>query len=157
MFIFIAFWFGRFRPPGLLFSFMPVCLLTFFVCFFILFHSCCSHARVFGKARLHEFHISHSYIEWCLLFFRQCNYKCTMCIRSEKLELVKHSQTWTTKLNLLWIALFRHWGTRSLSLVSELRSVVQRPKLKENGSTFFVYSKYFVINRSVFQNVNIFI
>ena len=24
-------------------------LLTFFVCFFVLFRSCCSHARVFGK------------------------------------------------------------------------------------------------------------
>ena len=23
-------------------------------------------------------------------FFRQCNYKCTMCIRSEKLKIVKH-------------------------------------------------------------------
>ena len=29
-------------------------LLAFFVCFFILFHSCCSHARVFGKTIVHE-------------------------------------------------------------------------------------------------------
>ena len=34
-------------------------LLTFFVCFFILFHSCCSSAHVFGKTLLHEFHISY--------------------------------------------------------------------------------------------------
>ena len=33
-------------------------LLTFFVCIFVLFHSCCSHARVFGKTLLHEFPIS---------------------------------------------------------------------------------------------------
>ena len=31
-----------------------VSLLTIFVCFFILFHSCCSHARVFGKTFVHE-------------------------------------------------------------------------------------------------------
>ena len=30
-------------------------LLIFFVCFFILFHSCFSHSRVFGKTLLHEF------------------------------------------------------------------------------------------------------
>ena len=39
-------------------------LLTFFVCFCLLFHSCCSHARVFGKTLLHEFHISYSHTEW---------------------------------------------------------------------------------------------
>ena len=44
-------------------------LLTFLVCFIILFHSCCSHARVFGKTLLHEFHISYSHIEWYLFFF----------------------------------------------------------------------------------------
>ena len=29
--------------------------LTSFVCFCILFHFCCSHARVFGKILVHEF------------------------------------------------------------------------------------------------------
>ena len=43
-------------------------LLTFFVCFFILFHSCCSHARLFGKKNLHEFPISYSQTEWYLPF-----------------------------------------------------------------------------------------
>ena len=43
-------------------------LLTFFVCFFVLFHSCCSHARVFWKTLLHKFHISYSHTE-CDLFF----------------------------------------------------------------------------------------
>ena len=43
-------------------------LLTFFVCFFILFHSCCSHARVFGKTLAHKFPLSYSHTEWYLLF-----------------------------------------------------------------------------------------
>ena len=119
LFIIIVFWLGCDRPSGLLFfragfaSFHThVTLLTFFVCFFILFHSCCSHARVFGKTLVHEFPISYSPTEWyllffalwrqwiilngallnksCYYFFRRCNYKCTMCIRSEKLEIVVH-------------------------------------------------------------------
>ena len=43
-------------------------LLTFFVCFFILFHSCCSQARVFGKTLLDEFHIQYIHTEWYLFF-----------------------------------------------------------------------------------------
>ena len=34
-------------------SFHTHASLTFFVCFFILFHSCCSHARVFEKTHAH--------------------------------------------------------------------------------------------------------
>ena len=49
-------------------------LLTLF-CFFILFHSCCSHARVFRKTLLHEFPIYYRHTEWYFLFFRQCSYK----------------------------------------------------------------------------------
>ena len=50
----IVFWSGCDRPPGFFFlarfiSFNThVSLLTFFVCFFILFHSCWSHAWAFG-------------------------------------------------------------------------------------------------------------
>ena len=44
-------------------------LLTFFVSFFILFHSCGSHARVFGKTLLHKFLIFYSRTEYYLLFF----------------------------------------------------------------------------------------
>ena len=62
LFIIIVFWLGCDRPSGLLFfrarfaSFHThASLLVFFVCFFILFHSCCSHARVFGKTLVHEF------------------------------------------------------------------------------------------------------
>ena len=56
----------------------------------LLFLYCWSHARVFGKTLVHEFLISYSHIELSLLFSRQCNYKCTMCMRREKLEIVKH-------------------------------------------------------------------
>ena len=62
-------------------------LLTFF-CYFVLFHSCGSHARVFGKTLVHEFPIAFSHAERYLVFFIQCNYKCTMCIRSEKVEIL---------------------------------------------------------------------
>ena len=55
-------WLGYDRPSGcLLFhacfaSFHThASLPTFFVCFFVLFRSCCSHARVFGKTLVHEF------------------------------------------------------------------------------------------------------
>ena len=43
-------------------------LLTSFVCFFILFHSCCSHARVFEKTLVHELPIFFNHSEWYLLF-----------------------------------------------------------------------------------------
>ena len=39
-----------------------------FVSFFVLFHSCCSHAQVFGKTLVHEFLISYSHTEWHLFF-----------------------------------------------------------------------------------------
>ena len=62
LFIIIVFWLGCDSPSELLFfrarfaSFHThASLLVFFVCFFILFHSCCSHARVFGKTLVHEF------------------------------------------------------------------------------------------------------
>ena len=71
MFIIIVFWFDNDRESGLLFfctSFTfhtNVSLLSF--CFFNLFHSCCSHERLFGKTRMHEFYISCSCSDWCLL------------------------------------------------------------------------------------------
>ena len=40
------------------------------MCFFVLFHYCCSHARVLGKTLVHEFPISYSHAEWYLLFSR---------------------------------------------------------------------------------------
>ena len=39
-------------------------LLTFFDCFFILFHSCSTHAQVFVKILVHEFPISCRHTEW---------------------------------------------------------------------------------------------
>ena len=42
-------------------------LLTFFLCFIVLFQSCCSHAQVFGKTLVHEFPISYSHTKWNLL------------------------------------------------------------------------------------------
>ena len=45
-------------------------LLTAFVCFFILFYSCCSHVRLFGKTPVHEFHSSYSHTDWHFFFKR---------------------------------------------------------------------------------------
>ena len=77
MFIFIIlFSFGCDGKSGHLFfrarftSFHHAFLLSVFVCFFILFHSCCSHARVFGKTLAHEFPIFYSHTKWYLLFSR---------------------------------------------------------------------------------------
>ena len=72
MFI-IVFWFGSDRLAAILF-FVPLyffpygSLLTFIVCFLILFHSYYSRARVFGKTLVREFPISYSHTEWYLLF-----------------------------------------------------------------------------------------
>ena len=52
-FIIIVLSLGSDRPSGFFFS--TASLLTFFVCFFNLFHSCCSHARVFGQTLVHDF------------------------------------------------------------------------------------------------------
>ena len=48
-------------------------LITFFVCFFVLFRSCCSHVRVEGKTFVHELPISYSHTEWYIssLFARR--------------------------------------------------------------------------------------
>ena len=43
-------------------------LPTFKICFFILFHSCCSHAWVFAKPLVHEFPISYSHTELYFIF-----------------------------------------------------------------------------------------
>ena len=53
-------WLGNDRPSGLFFctrftSFNTHAFLLTFICFFVLFHCCCSHARVFGKTLLREF------------------------------------------------------------------------------------------------------
>ena len=75
IFIIIVFRVGCDRSSGLIFFrarfaafHTHASLLTFFICFFILFRSYCSHARVFGKALVHEFPIFCSHTEQYLLF-----------------------------------------------------------------------------------------
>ena len=79
IFIIIVFWLGCDRPSELFFrarfiSFLNplflslIPLLSFFAFFCILFHSCCSHAQVFGKILVPEFLTSYSHTEWYLLF-----------------------------------------------------------------------------------------
>ena len=81
MFIIIVFWLGRDSPPSffrnLFTSFLTLLLsslLTFFVCFCILFNSCCSHARVFGKTLVHQFLISYSHTECFFLLLFLCSF-----------------------------------------------------------------------------------
>ena len=79
MFIIILFWLGSEDVWASFFlarfaSFHShASLLTFFVCLLVLFHSCCSHARVFVKTFVHEFPISYSHTESYLLFSRNRN------------------------------------------------------------------------------------
>ena len=79
-------WTSFFRAPFISFH-THASLLTVFVCFFILFHFCCSHAPVFGKRLVHELPISYSHTERYLLF-SECNCTCTMFIRA-KIEMLK--------------------------------------------------------------------
>ena len=64
-------WLGRrdffFFVTALLLS-IHSSLITYVICFFILFHSCCSHAWVFEKTLVHEFLIFYSHTEWYLRF-----------------------------------------------------------------------------------------
>ena len=53
--------------PALLFFHTHASLIVF-VCPSVLFQSCCSHARVFGKTLLHEFPISYSRTLWHFIF-----------------------------------------------------------------------------------------
>ena len=41
-------------------------LLILFLCFYVLFHSCCSDAQVFGKTLVNEFHILYIHAGWYL-------------------------------------------------------------------------------------------
>ena len=101
--IIIVFWFGTDRPSAVLFlnahfTFFHshASLLTFILpsssVSFVLFHSCCYDARVFWKTLVHQFHISYSHTEGHNFLFRQCNYKCIMCVRSEKGEILNTSK-----------------------------------------------------------------
>ena len=68
MFINIVYLCGSDRPFGLLYIvpavFLPISsLLAFFVCLFVLFHSSCSHARVFGKTLAHDFVTSYRHTD----------------------------------------------------------------------------------------------
>ena len=42
-------------------------LFTFFLCFYVLFHSCSSHAQVLGETLVHELIISYSYTKCNLI------------------------------------------------------------------------------------------
>ena len=68
MFIIIVFRLGLFRPLDFFFlrAHFTSILAPFSELFFVFFHSCCSHAREFGKT-LHEF-ISYSHTEWDIHF-----------------------------------------------------------------------------------------
>ena len=57
---------GTFFMLSVLFS---IFTLAFFYVF-VLFYSCCSHVKVFGRTLVHEFHIFYSHTEW---YVRQNN------------------------------------------------------------------------------------
>ena len=72
LFIIIIFWLGSDRLSGLLscpLYFSPYSRLSSYrlPLSIVLFQSCCSHARVFGKTLVHEFPIFYSHTEWYFL------------------------------------------------------------------------------------------
>ena len=77
--IIFAYWLGSDRLSELLVFFVPASLLFLCLMLFLLFPC----ASVWENTRARVSH-SYSHTEWYFLFFRQCNYKCTMCSRSEK-------------------------------------------------------------------------
>ena len=90
------------------FSFVPTLLLSIlsplfipFSSVFFLFHSY-PMRECLGKHSCMSFSFPMAILNGTC-FFRQCNYKYTVGIQSEKPELVKHQITWTFKLNLLFV------------------------------------------------------
>ena len=67
-------------------------LLPFF-CSFVLFHSCCSHVRVFGKTLVHEFLICYSHT--ILLFFPTVQPKSSQLKRVLMDQKILHSNIFT--------------------------------------------------------------
>ena len=67
MFIIIVVWLRQFRPSWLLFYFVQALLLSILTPLFFP-SSSVSHARVFRKTLVHEFHISYGHTEWYLFF-----------------------------------------------------------------------------------------
>ena len=68
-----------------------VSLLNIFFCFFVWFDAVLMHECLGKHSRMSSsFPIGNSHTEWYLFFLRQCNYKFTMRIRSEKLEILVH-------------------------------------------------------------------
>ena len=59
--------------------------LTLFLCDFVLFHSFCSHAQLFGITLVHEYHIFCSHTEWNLQCFLR---SAKMAIRSVRIVAV---------------------------------------------------------------------
>ena len=53
-------------------------LITFSPCFFDLLKSCCSHAQVFGRTLVNEFHIFYSHTKWNLYSVAILNGTCTL-------------------------------------------------------------------------------
>ena len=58
-------------PTVLLSTFIPFFLTSSPLSLIVLFQSCCSHAQMFGRTLVHEFHFSYSHTEWNLLFLKQ--------------------------------------------------------------------------------------
>ena len=63
----------------------PYSLLSSYLLLFLcVFHSCCSHARTFGKTLVHELQISYSYTESYLFFSARATPSAQCVIRAKK-------------------------------------------------------------------------
>ena len=113
---------GSDRSSGLLFfvsafllSILTPLVLTVFVCF-ILFHLSRTHERVFGKTLLHEFP------NITCFFFRQCTYKCAMCVLSENVETLSSSKSESLYETCTAIEIKKN-GTRVICAPSDVTNV----------------------------------
>ena len=64
------------------------------------------HTSVYENTRAWVPHDLQPCTEWFLLFFRPCNNKCTFCIKSEKVERLKH---YSKPVPLNYCILIRQW------------------------------------------------
>ena len=123
MFINIVFWLGSdigrrnffFRDRFTSFH-THASLPAFFFCFYILFHTCCSHVRVFGKTLVHEFLISYGHTEWYLRFTRgENNSPCfgtKLCLSKSQASPIK-------------VPSFAYQSLIKLNVISVLRALCQ--------------------------------
>ena len=77
-------------------------LLTFFLCFYVLLHSCCSLAQVLWETLVHEFHISYCHNEWNVFSSLSKNGKKIWKQSAVKLNITKNADIYYKPAKMLF-------------------------------------------------------